>query len=873
MSTFWRTPDGKGVEGEVEMPVDRAGYLAARLWVCPAEDCAVKEWVFDLDLEANPENPFCPKHSTRILPAPMSADDLNPIASARARVAARLLEIAAARRDRAVEALTARATMTQKAATEAAKRTAADMADHWPSIAASGVVLVGSTAVAANNPWLAASLGLAMSTVGTVVAYVVAYVLLKQRAERNQTEGEFVGRRAKKVRAGARHIASGSLAAGVWLLAAAPIGVDPTTVRGGFMLLLGCVLAWAVNRTHWDTLWETRRRLKELARLKAEEAARRDLEETRRVATQPITSPTAVVVEDESDPLVVGQRMAARWAKIAQSDTLPPGFLMRRTRIIPEETRELTVPDGDAIVRIGWEYAVESEPGVLVARLGSTPPLLGARDWLASMLGVHPSLVSLVDRPDDQVNRGLLSITDRLALGNTVTWKGPSSLRREGGAILGHVGADMNGNEIYEFIHVPGQLTGGLTVGHSGGGKSAGARVSLLNDLAAGIFPTLHDPVKSLGDFGEFVGIFPMGCTPEHRDVILQALHAERHRRNKAINGRKMRDRLGRVRPEPGVFQVGRDGPQLRSYWEEFHRNAPDKGFLAPFLDLMRVQRAVAMDSELYTQGGGLQDLGDSVVRGLLNQVRMRLYRMPDNLARLAGYSGDYMPSQLPRVAGACLLIAEGVPVIPLRGAWVTRDDEEGCVYDYLYDPAGQPLLAAAQLPAETLKVFECEGLMDLWRLGQGPNGMSNLLADSAPIGLAPPAVQAAGTGVGASPTKMDSADVLLSIVFSTGGCHGRAPIDNHDAWRTAPGWGGAPKPSTISRAVTRLEKQGLLTRTGGVYQVTSKGEGRAKQAVAALGGLSTSADAPTAAELERQAEARDEQLEIDGVAVGRSDK
>lgn len=37
-----------------------------------------------------------------------------------------------------------------------------------------------------------------------------------------------------------------------------------------------------------------------------------------------------------------------------------------------------------------------------------------------------------------------------------------------------------------------------------------------------------------------------------------------------------------------------------------------------------------------------------------------------------AGYTGTYMPSQLPRVAG--------VPVIPLHGAWVTRDDEDGCV-------------------------------------------------------------------------------------------------------------------------------------------------------------------------------------------------
>ncbi len=835
-SNVWRTDAGL-VEGEREVPVDAQWHVAGRLFLCPTEGCDAEDWRF-APREDGEEPPCCRRHPVHLLEVAVDSAEQNPVGSARERMRARVREVLQRRRDRVVEAARAHAHAAQQAAVEAAKTTWADLHGHRPTLYACVAATGVGTTVAASDPLAADILGAATMTGGAVLAYVAAYLLQRLRAQR--VDVELIGRTGRKVRAKARRYALAALCAGAWLLLAGLLGVNPATTGGDLTWALAPVLAWLPHKTHWEILAADRRRVKALAAQKAAEAAARAQEEADRLANQPTGTPAAQVDEG---PLEMGRRMAARWAEIAQSDTVPVGFLMRRTWIVAEETRELTVPDGDELVRIGWEYAIESEPGVLVARLGAASPLLAARDWLASMLGVHPSLVSLVDRPDDQVNRGLLSITDRLALGETVNWKGAGSIRKQGGAVLGHVGADMRGNDIFELIEVPGQLTGGLTVGHSGGGKSVGARVALLNDLAAGIFPVLYDPVKSLGDFSEFAGIFPMGCTPEHRDVILRALHMERHRRNKAANGRKMRDRLGRVRPEPAVFRVGKDGPHIRSYWEEFHANATDKVFLASFLGLMRVQRAVAMDSEVFTQGGGLQDLGDSVIRGLLNQSRMRLYRMPDNLARLAGYSGTYMPSQLPRVPGACLLIAEGVPVIPLRGAWVTREDEDGCVYDHLYGPDGTLLLAAPTLPKETVEVFEKAGLMDLWRMGQGPDGLANLIGES--VNYAPPS---AANPAGGNGSAMQAADVLLAIVLSSPGCP-RADIDNHEVWKRAPGWGSAPNPSTISRKAKELVEQGLLVRGDNQYRITEKGQSRAQAAKAVLFDASPDLDAERRAE------------------------
>jgi len=159
--------------------------------------------------------------------------------------------------------------------------------------------------------------------------------------------------------------------------------------------------------------------------------------------------------------------------------------------------------------------------------------------------------------------------------------------------------------------------------------------------------------------------------------------------------------------------------------------------------------------------------------------------------------------------------------------------------------------------------VFEREGLMDLWRLGQGEDGLSRLLADTAPIGLAPTV-----TGTGGSDQTgpaIPAADVVLAIAYLAPGCT-RAQVDAHEAWRRAPGWGTPPAPSTISRAAKALEAEGLLVRASNKWTVTEKGQERAKLAAMLVAG-ETGQSAPTvemsAAEQERQAEALAEAGEL----------
>jgi hypothetical protein len=712
------------------------------------------------------------------------------------------------------------------------------MRGHVPSLAASvAVILAGGVAAQRVDPLAVAAVGVGMASFGAVLAYVAAYV-----AQRMKAKERLVGRTGRKARVRARLAASGALAAGVWLCLAAVFGVDPATPAGAATLLAGCLGSWVVFRSHWDDLWETRRRLRELARLRAAAAAAR--------APEPNPAPD-VVMGDDDGPEAMGRRMAARWAEIARSDTVPAGFMMRRTWIVPQETREVTAPINGDITRIGWEYAIESEPGVLVARLGGNPPLVSAREWLAAMLGCDSANLSLVDRPDGRANRGLMLLTDGAPLGGAVRWKGRDGVRTgRDGTIYVHVGRSILGEDVEEAAFTPGQPGGGLTVGHTGSGKTAGTILIFLNDLAAGIFDTLYDP-KQLVDYADFVGVFPIGVTREHRDVILRSIIAERKRREQHLASRKQRDRHGRLRPEQSLWDVKRDGPPIRHVWEEFHMEAAAPAFVGALTEQKRLERTAAEMAELVTQGGGLQDLNNSVLRGLTGLTRLRLYRMPDQQARLAGYTGTYMPSALPRLAGMCLTVSAEAPAVPLRAAFVTRADEDGCVFDQLYAPDGTPLLSAPALPKETRAVFEREGLMDLWRLGQGANGMANLLEDTASVSTS--STQAPTVGA-----KLSAADVVLAIVALDPGVNSPQIFD-HPAWLSAAGGGKRPVPSTLSRAASKLVADGLITRVElgseySDYQITDKARPRARAALAVL--MPTNPPAvPDPAEVERQQE------------------
>jgi hypothetical protein len=851
-SKVWRGPDGSFVEGSREVPVDDLLNVIGTLLLCREPQCSTEKWVLTED-EPVPVDRYCEAHGSKLVPVSPDASSTDPAAGAKLRLNERVKQALVARRERAIENVRAQAQAAVDAATREAQTLARDMRGHLPSLAVTaGAMATGIAAVITLPLGITLAAAGVTGSVGTVAAYLAVWLVQQWQAQR--VGAELVGRAGKKVRARARHLALGVLAASIWTATAALTGVDPATWPGVTILGAGALGGWMVNRTHWASLWATRRRLADLARIRGEETAAKLREEAERLAAEAAATPD----EPTDDLIEAGRQMAARWAQISCSGTVPVGFLMARTWIVPEETREVTVPSANgAPERIGVEYAVESEPGALVGRVGMPAPLVAARTWLAAMLGKDPATVSLVDQPDGRPNRGVLLVTDGAPLGNDVEWAGPESIRHDSsGAMHGHVGRTIRGEDVFAPLWIPGQAGGGGTYGHSGGGKSVAIQVKLLNDLAGGIFSILHDG-KGFLDYGDFAGVIPLGCTTEHRDVILRSYRAERQRREVHVAGRTRHDRHGRERPVGSAWNVRTDGPVMRAVFEEFHMNAADKAFIAALTEQIRLQRATAQMVNIATQGGGLADTSDSNLRGLLNMASLEIMRMPDASARLTGYSGEFPPSQLSTLPGMMLLIAAESLAIPMRGAFVHREDDDGSIFDYLFAPDGKPLLQAPALPKETVEVFEREGLMDLWRLGMGKGGLNRLLSDVATPDPTSTTVPAPAAG-----KRMPVADVILAVALAQPGC-ARSAIDTHRVWTVAAGWDKPPVPSSISRPAADLDRDGLIGRVDGAYSVTAKGKARAESAARALGLLAPAT--PTAADLEAQAEREAEMADPTG--------
>ncbi len=846
-SNAWKV-NGEFVEGDTEMPVNDRWELVGTLWVCPAGQCPTTQWVFE-PVEAEEDKPACTKHLTRLVATRIDETDADPVSGAFGRAKAHIRGVYERRRDAAILAAQQRVNAAQQAVADATRATAADMRGHVPSLLASGTVLTAGTYAALAETPIAAIVGVGLCSFGAVAAYLVAWWVRRLRAK-NRADVK----QARKDKVFARHVAAGTLTAGVWLILSAGAAVLPLFAHALFTLLLGFLLTFAVNKAHWDDLWATRRRLKDLARRRAEAEARRAAEEAKRLAEQPAGPQPAVVVEpDSNDPNVVGARMAAEWARIAGSQGAANAFpQMARTWINPAETRALMAPDEDGeMVRIGWEYSGHAQPGALVARQGMSSPVVAARDWLAAVLfdgRYDPAKISVVDRPGGQANRFVVMIAERFPLGDNVAYKGRAGIRLGAdGSLYGHIGRTLLGDDAERLLWTPGQAGGGGRYGITGSGKSVVTQISLLNDLYAGILPILWDG-KNLMDFSEFIGIIPLGRTVEHRDVLLRSISAEMERRQVMLGQLEGLDRHGRPAPIEALWRPERDGPPQRWTIEEFHMNARDQDFITAVTQLTRLQRSSATMLEISTQGGGLSDAGDSVLRDNLNQVAMQIMRMGDHQARLTGYAGDYMPSRLPRLPGMMLMVEADAPAVPVRAAYVHRRDEDGNIYDHLFDRDNSPILTAPALPPETLEVYEREGLMDLWRMGQGPGGKKRLLSDGP---VSPSAVPVSGLGPVAGQAA-DAPSVLLAIVWHKPGCT-RTVVDGHAAW--AEGMGRTPNPSTISRAATELEKAGLLVREGSnanrTYRLTDKGVPHGERIYVSLFG---------AAETERRAEANEEE-------------
>jgi hypothetical protein len=811
----------------VEMPVDEQWQITGKLWVCPVEGCDHEKWTFDDTTSDNA--PCCTVHPTRLAHTPLNGGDPDPVKGARARAAAHFAGIYQRRRDAAVQAATARASAAARIVEDATRRTAADMRGHVPSIAATGLVLAAGAPLVVADPILAAVAGVTAGPVA-LAAYVVA--MLVRRMRKVAARDEKQARRDRRV---ARHVASGVLATGLWLVASAAASLLPTFLHVSFTLIFGLLLAFAVNNAHWQDLWATRHRLKEMARLKAEAERRRLEDEARRAAERPAQpTPTTAPAPDESDPLIVGQRMAAEWLRVSHLQAAGGSFpAMPRTWINPVETKPITAPVDGKTVRIGWEFFGQAEPGALVARAGMQAPVTAARDWLAAVLfdGRHnPSTVSLVDRPGGQANRFTLMITDSVPLGEPVRWQGKAGVKRlPDGTILVHRGRSIDGNDVHHPLLVPGQAFGGLVVGTRGGGKTAGTILHLLNCLAAQVFPTLFDP-KQLVDYADFIGLFPIGVTQEHRDVITDWLIAERKRRERLMARRPVTDEFGRQVHGESQWNPA-DGAAVSHNWEEFHDLAQDEQWVTGRLtNHLRFERAVWMGGRLVSQGGGLADWGNSVLRGLLGQTEMTTYRMDDHQARLAGRKdGSYTASDLPPLAGMCLVTGPEMSPLPLRDAYVPRKvNDPGSVFNVLYGRGAEkvPQFELAPIPAEMAATMRRTGLQELWDRAKGEGGLERLLADAEDEeygGPSPAPVSSAGVVGGQA---MQAEDVVLAIAYRDPGL-GPTAISRHSVWLKPVGGGKIPALSTITKPGAKFETDGLLTREGG-YRVTEKGKARA---------------------------------------------
>jgi hypothetical protein len=847
LSNVWLDADGKRVEGDDHLPVNSTTLrLAAVLYLCTeaGNGCEVGELLVDKGdgAEVKPKKQFCPDHGVPLHYVPLDENDPRAISGARRKMGERVAAALRRRRERVLEVATARLLDAQNAVLEAGKRTAADYTAHAPSLAAAAIAITAGVAVAeAADPLSVAAAACAFAVAGGVIAYAAAFLYSRERARQRGSRITPGSRAYHGAQRNGLTVATATAAAGFWTAADAGLvaaGHGQGTVLGTLMLGAAVLAAWLIGRGHWEHLTERRKELRRLAQQRAAEKAAELATQVEQVAAA-VQEPELTAPFDENDPHQVGARMAREWERIsALPDTQNRFAVMPRTRILPELTRAVMAPTPDGGQRrIGWEFIIQGDPGVLVPPAGLPSPVISARVWLAAMLDRDPMNVATVERPDGEINRAVLLLTDGAPLGEPVPYLGRAGIQvLSNGTILGHDGRDIKGRDTFMPLYIPGQTFGGLVAGRSGGGKSQARRIRILNNLYAGIFTTMYDP-KNFVDYSEFAGIIPMGCTTEHRDVILRSLWAEMVRRQQMLSQLVGRDRFNRVRPIEGAWNVKRDGPPILSMWDEFHLESKEADYVARMTTLARLQRATASGVELASQGGSLADWGDSVLRMLLNQTGMEIYKMSKTQAGLAGYQGDFDPNDLPSVPGMVLKVfGEGGQPIPQRSAFAPRDDVDGSVYDHLYAPDGSQILFLAPMPDATTEVFEQQGLMDLLRMGQGEGGLARLQAGNGDSTLPPPGTIPVG-GEPARGKPIEARDMILAIL-ARGPVANRGQIDNHPMWLQDPNRDKLPNPSTISVPTAKLERDGLVVnpkREDVWRQLTPAGQRAGAQALLAF--------------------------------------
>lgn len=856
-SDVWYDADGVLRQHDIELPVDpKTHKINGRLYACVLADCPTAELVIEPATELADGKKHCPRDGQLLGYVPLDPSENDPIATGRQRQLAWVANLLAKKRLAAAERIRASAAMTAVRDTRAAApaklaELATDSRGHLPSLTGAVAVEVGVLYVVdLTNALETAALATVVAVAGSVVGYLLALFVEKIRLALRK-EG-LAGRAAKRARERGLWVARGAVSTGVFLAVTGLVEAlaGGLEVAGGLawsvLTLLGLGLAWWTNRAHWERLWAERHRIRQLAldnaRRAAEEAARRaEAEAAARLEEARLREQLAEVgAYDENNPQHQGERMRIEWERIARLDTVREGFpQIARTKIIPEQTREITAPDPHTgqRVRIGWEYLGACEPGALVGRGGLGSPLQAARDLLVATLfdgQYEPSAISLVDNPGNRQNTFMVMITERARLGDAVPYRAETAVRIDAdGTRYGFLGRSLTGEDLEEILYKPSQPFGGGVVGTTGGGKGGDATRYLCSLLLAMIFPILVDP-KRLVDYADFAGVFPIGFTKRHRRMILAFLHAERQRRETKLAAAPKTNKYGaKVAGESKwnthdaqTGEIGVYGQPICHLWDEFHDQVKDQLFLADFANLVRFQRAAAMGAKMMSQGGGLTDWGDNTLRDLVMQTSQTLYRTGDLSSRLAGgRNQNYSTADLPMLPGMCLRQAPGAPQIPLRAAYITRDpNADDTVYTLLWGKGSEPVLQIDDpltwISEETIEIMKDTGVWDLWMLARDYNAdgtfrpnVDRLLADDqedeevaaamAITTMRPKAMQP--TSPAQPQGRMFVRDVVLAILHEHPGIS-RKEIDSNEVWERAPGWGKPPASSSITRAADELD-------------------------------------------------------------------
>lgn len=859
-SRYWREqPGGPILKHDHERPVDEATDMPVGMWwLCPDGGCKVGEWVFPQPDGASgrPKRRFCPDHGSQILPGRADATAADPKAAARSWLTQRLAERTEASRKAAAVAVQARIDAIRAAGRAEAERIAHDARDHVPSAGVSAAALAGGFAAVANLDGLSTyMLGAGLAVGGTVLAYVAVYageVLYARRM--GYTLRDLPRHLRARARAHARWVASGVLATGVWLVIAETVGAEFGNLPGLVMALFGAVLTGVVNYRPWADMVARRQerarvlaeqaeaaaraeeeRLAQARRRAEEEAARKAAEDAARLAA------ANKIVQEGDDRVTAGRKFAERWLKIADAARTVTGngagFEIWRTQVLPDATRKLTASDSDGEVVVGWEFLVKAEPGVLTPRAGSEiSPFVAMKRWLADMLEIDVAMLDLQyqparmedgdTKPQPLINHGLVMLSEKFPLARPVSHPGAEGcFIDDSGGRWGYAGRDLRGRAVHRRLWTPGQAGGAGRYGVTGTGKSVVTQVTTYNDLLVGIFPIIHDAGKNAMDFVDFYGIIPVGHTTEHREVIRESLWAEMKRRQAWINMRTATGLGGMEVTADPTWDPAAGGPPIRCTWEEFHMHMKNPKFVAWLGEMIRLQRATAIMADLATQGTGLADMGDNNLREQINEICMQLMRVTDHTARLAGYTAEPKPSDLPSLPGMMVMQEmRGTPV-GYRSAFIPRDPQnpESLIYRMRRPngtPEGEQILFAPELPPETVEVFTEYGLMDLWELGKTRSGRERLQSEADPVESTefPPSLAgllaAAGQQTPAAKPHMRAEDVVLAML-------------KHDSDQSRPGltqpeilgsdwWGfvngewtkngdGRPSHTTVSRACNRL--------------------------------------------------------------------